>query len=86
MYKHKGKPNFNIVSSRGDTHSQVVTEQLHDQGAVFVRFSVEWVQLGDGIIKGLEDTQWNNQDFQNPEYSLESAYSELVLAGPKTIS
>lgn len=37
------------------THCQIVTEQLHDQGAVFVGVAVESVQHGYGFVKGLEE-------------------------------
>ena len=35
---------------------QIVSQQLHDQGAVLVAVLVEGVQLGNGIIKCLEKT------------------------------
>lgn len=37
-----------------DTHCQIVTEQLHDQGAVFIWLSVEGVKHANGIIKRLQ--------------------------------
>lgn len=46
----------NEDAARQDTHCQVVTEQLHDQGAVFVGFTAEGVQLAYGVIKCLGRT------------------------------
>lgn len=40
-----------------DTHCQIVTEQLHDQGAVFIWLSVEGVKHANGIIKRLQGTE-----------------------------
>lgn len=37
-------------------YRQVVTEQLHDQGAVFLGIGLKSIQHGDGFIEGLEDT------------------------------
>lgn len=39
------------------THCQIVTKQLHDQGAVFVGVTVESVQHGYGFVKGLQETR-----------------------------
>lgn len=44
-------------------YRQVVTEKLHDQGAVFMGIGLNSVQHGDGVIKGLEDTD-NTHCFQ----------------------
>lgn len=35
-------------------HCQVVSEQLHDESAVFVGLLVQFVQLCNGVIKCLE--------------------------------
>lgn len=40
---------------RWDTHCQIVAEQLHDQGAVFVGVTLDTIQFGNGVIKGLEE-------------------------------
>lgn len=37
-------------------YRQVVTEQLHDQVAVFMGIGLNIIQRGDGILKSLEDT------------------------------
>ena len=35
------------------TYCEVVSQQLHDEGAVFVRVFAQRVELSDGVIKGL---------------------------------
>lgn len=35
------------------TYCEVVSKQLHDEGAVFVRVFAQRVELGDGIVEGL---------------------------------
>lgn len=35
------------------TYCEVVSKQLHDEGAVFVRVFAQRVELSDGVIKGL---------------------------------
>ena len=44
--------------ARADLHvrgpeGEVVTQQLHDEGAVLVRLLAQGVQLRDGLVKGL---------------------------------
>ena len=41
------------VRKEEETHCQIVSQELHDQSAVFVRLLVQLVQLSDGIIKRL---------------------------------
>ena len=38
----------------GGPQSQVVPEQLHDEGRILVRVLVERIQLSDGVIEGLQ--------------------------------
>lgn len=35
------------------THGQVVSQELHDKSAVFVRVLTKTVQFGNGVIKSL---------------------------------
>jgi hypothetical protein len=37
----------------GGPEGEVVTQQLHDEGAVLVRLLAQRVQLRDGLVKGL---------------------------------
>ena len=45
-----------LIVSRGIWRPQgeVVTQELHDQGRVFVAILVQCVQLGDGIVECLK--------------------------------
>lgn len=40
---------------RKATHGQVVSEQLHDESRVLVGVLVQSVQLGDGVVEGLQE-------------------------------
>jgi hypothetical protein len=42
-----------LGSVRGSPEGEVVTEELHDEGAVAVRLLAEAVELGDGVVEGL---------------------------------
>lgn len=65
----RGKPQVETHSWRArlwrrrHAYRQVVTEQLHDQGAVFLGIGLKGIQHGDGFIEGLEDTA-HTQCFQ----------------------
>lgn len=64
----RGKPQVETHSWRArlwrrHAYCQVVTEQLHDQGAVFLGIGLKGIQHGDGVIEGLEDTA-HTQCFQ----------------------
>ena len=44
---------LNITRCVRGPECEVVAEELHDEGAVFVRLLVEGVELGNGIVKRL---------------------------------
>lgn len=48
-----------VYIRRIETYCQIVSEQLHDQSAIFVRVLTKVVQLCNGIIKCLQ-IYWEN--------------------------
>jgi hypothetical protein len=48
-----GSTGFGLVAVRRGPEGEIVTEQLHDQGAVAIGFLGERIELGNGIIKSL---------------------------------
>jgi hypothetical protein len=48
-----GSGTLALVAVRRRPESQIVTEELHDEGAVAVRLLGERVELGNGVIEGL---------------------------------
>ena len=51
-----------VVGRRiGCPKSQIVTQKLHDQRRVLVAILIKGVQLGNGLIEGLQITNENNK-------------------------
>ena len=67
-------PVLSLARGVGGPQRQVVPQQLHYQGAVLVTVLVEGVQLGDGVVKGL------NYEVISIRYRLVSCSSKLSPA------
>jgi hypothetical protein len=48
-----GSGGLRLVAIRGCPESEVVTEELHDEGAVPVRFLGQRVELSNGVVESL---------------------------------
>ena len=53
LWRSLAGSSFGLVAIRGSPEGEVVTEQLHDQGAITVRLFRQRVELRNGIVKGL---------------------------------
>ena len=72
-----------VSSGVGGPEGEVVTQQLHDQGWVFVRVLVQCVKLSDSVVKGLEKTKKKSVIFDKRNQN-QLKWKPILLATKKT--